>query len=101
MRYIIIFIISFSLLACEPPCNEPLFLYEPTEFDGNCFIRVQNLMTKNHFDKVEKVLTFYNIEHERTSITSIELKVGLLPELVYNYGSKAEDGGWLQQRELQ
>jgi hypothetical protein len=99
MRYIII--TFFLLTGCGSPCNEPLFIYEPTEFNGDCFVRVQDLVIKEHFDKVEKVLGFYNVAYERTGVTSIQFKKGILPELVYNYGSKAESNAWLQQRDLQ
>lgn len=43
--------------------QEPQFVYEPTEFDGNCFVQVERLMTKKYFDKVEKVLTFYEVRY--------------------------------------
>ena len=100
MRSIII-VTCFLLAGCGSQCNEPLFFYEPTVFDGDCFIRVESLMTERHFDRVEKVLAFYEIRYERKNARSIQLKEGILPELIFNYGSKAENDAWLKERRLQ
>lgn len=99
-RVIVIIILSFTMVGCGAQCDEPTFLYEPSEFDGNCFIVVESLMTEVHFDRVEKVLRFYEVEYERISNLTIMFKKGLPPELMYNYTSKAEDNAWLIERKL-
>lgn len=100
MRFITIIFVLLST-GCGSQCNEPLFFYEPTEFDGNCFVQVERLMTKHHFDNVEKVLTFYKVKYTRTSALSIKLAKAHLPELIYNYATKAESSLFSKQQNLQ
>ena len=97
-----IFIVtSFLLLTgCGSACNDPVFKYEPTQFDGNCFILSEKLVTESHFDNVEKVLIFYNVGYKRTSTLSIKLEKALLPELIYNYGTKAESVEFINKLNL-
>ena len=93
-------VLFFLLFGCGSKCNQPVVAYLPLEFDGNCFVLKQSKLTKEHFDRVEKVLTFYTIEYVRKDNTSIEFKEKQLPEMIYNFGSKAENKKWLGDRSL-
>jgi hypothetical protein len=81
-------------VACDPS-QETLAEYRPLEFDGDRFTQVSStLVTEDHYDRVEEVLNFYGVAHRRLGPTSIEFEPPILSELVYNYGSKAEDEKW-------
>ena len=70
--------------------------YRPLRFDGNGFVVDHSLLKKDHFDKVEKVLTFYGDQFTRISETKIELAKPLTEEIIYNFTRKAEDPEWLK-----
>ncbi|OED41312.1 hypothetical protein AB833_09880 [Chromatiales bacterium (ex Bugula neritina AB1)] len=73
-------ILLLLLAGCDTRCNTPTLTYEPTKFDGNCYVQAQYLMKQLHFDKVELVLNHYEITYKRTGATTIQLGKKHLPE---------------------
>ena len=94
----LLFVIVF-LVGCSDSYQEKRFLFEPLEFDGNSFVLISERVNKEHFDNVEIVLNYYEIDYQRTGPTEIEIPNGLAPEILMNFSGKAENHIWLEQRE--
>ncbi len=99
MRKFIGITLLVLLIGCSDPLEEKEYYFKPLEFDGNGFVVINSLATKEHYDKVEKVLAFYEIDFQRIDETKIKLTKGLLPEELMNISKKAEDKVWMEQRE--
>ena len=70
--------------------------YQPLRFDGDGLVVVLELYTKDHFDRVEKVLLFYGTKHARTADTRIEFPTRVDTEFIWNITNKAESPDWLK-----
>jgi len=90
--------LSIILVACGNSIKEKRYTFEPLMFHGNDFVVVNERINKEHYDKVEVVLAFYNVKYERKAATEIIFSDGLLPELLMNFSNKAEDKVWLKQQ---
>lgn len=76
--------------------------YEPLVITyGNDRLEVsKELMIKEHFDRVEKVLKYYKIEYQRVGNTQLMLEKSISRELIWNIASKAEDSYWLETHKV-
>lgn len=70
--------------------------YRPLRFNGNHYVVDHSLLVKDHFDRVEKVLTYYGDLFSRVSETEIKLAKPLNEEVICNFTNKAEDPEWLR-----
>ena len=69
--------------------------YTPLKFDGiKGFIVVEGLVNKQHYDRVEQVLSHYDISYTRSGETQIKFKEPLTKDLISNFREKAEDPVW-------
>lgn len=69
--------------------------YHPRVFEKDGLVDSTRLNTKEHYDRVERVLRYYKVQFERTGETSLRLEKPIDRDLMWNYTTKAEDQKWL------
>ncbi|RUO29561.1 hypothetical protein [Aliidiomarina soli] len=58
------------------------------------------LLTKEHVDRVEHVLRFYDVEFDRVSDTRLLISSSIDKDSLWNFTKKAEDSEWLENHPL-
>jgi len=94
-RKLVVFLIVLLLTSCSGrPSDESK--YRPLVFDGNKLNYEEVLNTKEHYDRVEQVLRYYDIVFDRSGETSLTFEKPIELDLMWNFTSKAEDDEWLK-----
>lgn len=101
MKWILL-ITVMVLTSCTNDFEKTQENYEPLVITyGNERLEVSDeLMRKEHFDRVEKVLRYYKIEYKRVDDTKIDLEKGITRESIWIFTSKAEDSNWLEKHKV-
>jgi len=97
MKYLLFTITLLYLIL--PGCQKHEKYYEhyaPLYFDGNGFAVKEDLMNKDHFDRVELVLRHYGSQYQRINDLTIKFSRPKGAESVFNITNKAEDSHWLR-----
>lgn len=80
--------------------NDTHTKYQPLMFDGHGLVVKASLISREHFNRVEHVLTYYRIEYTRTGETEISFKTSLGADYMWNMTNKAENKDWLTEHPL-
>ncbi|RUO29724.1 hypothetical protein CWE12_07065 [Aliidiomarina sedimenti] len=64
------------------------------------FVEDPALLTKEHVDRVEHVLRFYDVEFDRVSDTRLLISSSIDKDSLWNFTKKAEDSEWLENHPL-
>jgi len=91
-------IIAF-MTACSSPFDEKKNKYEPWYYNPHTdeVYVLKDLITKEHYDKVERVLEYYCNKYQRNGPVDIEFVRPIDVDLIMNYRKKAEDSEWWLQ----
>jgi len=93
-------VVVFLLSAGCAKVNTEYAHYVPLRFDGNRLVEDNALKTKAHLDRVEQVLSYYNIQYERVDDLSIRFSSPMDADYMWNMTTKAEDKEWVQDHQI-
>ncbi len=101
MKHRVVCILILALFLCS--CSESTAgqEYMPLVWDSReGIVEDAGLLTKEHVDRVEHVLQFYDVEFHRVSETQLLIMTPIDKDTLWNFTTKAEDDVWLKDHPI-